>query len=67
MPSDVVLGDVYFPPLLVAVIMALVLSSLTTKFMNARDWNAWFVNAPLVFISLAIIYTVILGSTVFPT
>ena len=67
MPSDVVLGDVYFPPLLVAVIMALVLSSFTTQYMNTRGWNAWFVNAPLVFISLVIIYTVILGSTLFPT
>ncbi len=67
MPSDVVLGDVYFPPLLVAVIVALALSSLTTRYMNARGWNAWFVNAPLVFISLVVIYTVILGSTLFPT
>ena len=67
MPSDVVLGDVYLPPLLVAVIVALVLSSLTTRYMNVQGWDAWFVNAPLVFISLVIIYTVILGSTLFPT
>lgn len=67
MPSDMVLGDVYFPPLLVAVVVALVLSSLTTRYMTVRGWNAWFANAPLVFISLTIIYTVILGSTLLPT
>ena len=48
MPKDLVLGDVYLPPLLVAVIVALVLSSFTTQFMNARGWNTWFANAPLV-------------------
>ena len=67
MPKDLVLGDVYLPPLLVAVIVALVLSSFTTQFMNARGWNTWFANAPLVYISLVCIYTVILGSTLFPT
>lgn len=67
MPNDIAIGDVYLPPLLVAVIAALVLASLTTRLMNRRGWNSLFVNAPLVFVSLVAIYTVVIGSTLFPT
>jgi hypothetical protein len=67
MPSDLVLGDVYLPPLLAAALVALILSSLTTRFLDARGWDAWFSNGPLVFFSLVVIYTVILGSSLFPT
>lgn len=67
MPSDLVLGDVYLPPLFAAAVVALLLSSLTTRIMAARGWYAWFSSGPLVFISLVVIYTVILGTFLFPT
>ena len=67
MPSDIVIGEVYIPPLLVAAIAALILTSLTTRFMAKKGADAWFSNAPLVFLSLVTIYTVVLGSTLFPT
>jgi hypothetical protein len=67
MPSNVIIGDVYIPPLFAAAVLALLASSLTAQFMNRRRLTAYFVNPPLVFVSMVIIYTVIFGSTIFPT
>ena len=67
MPHDLYLGDVYFPPLLVAAALGLIAASLTSRLMTNRGWMAGFANPPLVFIALSVIYTLIFGSTLFPT
>lgn len=67
MPNDVVIADVYLPPLFVAVVLALMASSLTVRLMNQQRFIASFANPPLVFVSMVVIYTIILGSTIFPT
>ncbi len=67
MPNDLVIADVYIPPLLAAAVLALIASSLTTRFMNRRRLTAHFANPPLVFVSMVVIYTVIFGSTIFST
>lgn len=67
MPHDLFIGDVYLPPLLAAAIVALVAATYTVKFMHRRELMTHFANPPLVFIALAVTYTVILGSTLFPT
>ncbi len=67
MPHDFFIGDVYVPPLLVAAMAALLLASPTTRFMRKHGVMDWFANPPLVFMSLVVLYTVILGSTLFPT
>lgn len=67
MPHDLFFGDVYIPPLLAAAILALIAASFTSRLMTARGMMAHFANPPLVFLSLAVIFTVIFGSTVFRT
>lgn len=67
MPADIVIGDVYIAPLFAAAILSLILASLTTRLMTNRGWNVHFSNAPLVYFSLVVTYTVILGTTLIPT
>ena len=66
MPHDIFIGDVYFPPLLVAAVLSLVGASLATRIMHARGLMAHFANPPLVFFSLVVLFTVILSFTLFP-
>ena len=67
MPHDLVIGDVYLPPMLIAGILALIGASYTTRLLKRRGWMARFANPPLLFIALAVIYTVLLGSTLIST
>ena len=67
MPHDLVIGDVYMPPLLAAGIVAMIAASLTGKLMRNTGVMAMFANPALVFFSLTVVYTVVLGSTLFPS
>ncbi len=67
MPHDLYLGDVYFPPLLVAGVVGLLVASLTSHLLHRLGWMTHFANPPLVFFSFTVIYTVLFGSTLFPS
>ena len=67
MPHDLYFGDVYIPPLLAAGALALLAASYTSRLMQKYEVMAHFANPPLVFMALSVIYTVIFGSTLFPT
>ena len=67
MPRDLVIGDVYIPPLLAAAVLALVLAAVTKRFMEARGVIHYFANPALVFLSLTTLYTVLLGTFIFRT
>lgn len=67
MPQDLVFGDVYLPPLLVAAVLSMAASSLTLGAMRRHGIIEYFANPPLVFIALTVIYTAVLGSTLIPT
>jgi len=67
MPIDFHVSGVYMPPLLVAVCLGLLAASVTVRLISARGLAAHFSNPPLTYLSLAAIYTVIIGSTIFPT
>lgn len=67
MPHDLAIGDVYIPPLLASAITALAMAALTTHLLRARGVMAHFANPALVFLSITVIFTVLLGSTLFPT
>jgi hypothetical protein len=67
MPHDLYFGDVYFPPLLAAAALGLIAASYTSRLMHKHGVMVRFANPPLVFIAFSVIYTVIFGSTIFPT
>jgi hypothetical protein len=66
-PSTFAIGDVYFPPLLLASLLGFLLASLTGRFLNRYRLSRYFFYPPLVLVALAAIYTVILGTLVIPS
>jgi hypothetical protein len=66
-PSEVAFGGVYFPPLLLAGMLGFAATLLTTLLLNRYRLSRFFANPPLVFLALAVIYTVAFGTFVIPS
>ena len=65
-PKEFSLGGVYFPPLLIAGILGLTAAVLTTMLLNRYRLSRYFFYPPLVFVALAAIYTIIIGTFIIP-
>lgn len=65
-PSDFVVGDIYFPPLLIAALLGCVAAWLTTRFLNRARLSRFFAYPPLVLLALAVVYTVAVGTFIIP-
>jgi hypothetical protein len=66
-PSEFTIGGVYFPPLLIAAILGLLLAWLTAQMLNRYRLSRFFSYPPLVFLALAVIYTVVIGTFAIPS
>ena len=66
-PSEFAIGEVYFPPLLIAAMLGFLLAWLTAHLLNRYRLSRFFFYPPLVLLALSAIYTVILGTFVIPT
>jgi hypothetical protein len=65
-PSEFVIGGVYFPPLLIAGLLGVVAAWLTALLLNRYRLSRFFAYPPLVFLAMAVIYTVFLGTFLIP-
>ena len=54
-PIEFAIGGVYFPPLLLASILGVVVAALTALLLNRYRLSRFFYNSPLVFVALAVI------------
>ena len=61
-PHEIALGEVLMPPLLVAGTLAVIFTLVTAHLLNRKRLSRHFSNPPLVFVSLTVIYTVIIGT-----
>ena len=66
-PSEFAFGDIYFPPLLIASILGLILAWLTAQTLNRYRLSRFFFYPPLVLLAFAVIYTVLIGTFVIPS
>jgi hypothetical protein len=66
-PSEFAIGEVYFPPLLIAALIGLLAAWLTARLLNRYRLSRFFFYPPLVLLALAVIYTVIIGTFVIPS
>ena len=66
-PKEFTIGGVYFPPLLIAGILGVALAVLTAMLLNRYRLSRYFFYPPLVFVALAAIYTVIIGTFFIPS
>jgi hypothetical protein len=65
-PSEFVIGGVYFPPLLIASFLGVVAAWLTTQLLNRYRLSRFFAYPPLVLLAIAVIYTVFIGTFLIP-
>jgi hypothetical protein len=66
MPSEFVMGGVYFPPMLVAGTLGAGAAWLTAHLLNRYRLSRFFAYPPVVLLSLAVIYTVLIATFVIP-
>ncbi|MGD8776958.1 MAG: DUF1656 domain-containing protein [Syntrophobacterales bacterium] len=62
MPHEFAIGGVYMPPLLIAAILGTIAAVATARLLNRYRLSRYFFYPPLVFVALAIIYTVFIGT-----
>ena len=62
MPHEFAIGGVFVPPLLVAAILGTIATVVTARLLNRYRLSRYFFYPPLVFVALAIIYTVFIGT-----
>jgi hypothetical protein len=65
-PSEFVIGGVFFPPMLIAGLFGTAAAWLTAHLLNRYRLSRFFAYPPLVLLALAVIYTVALGTFVIP-
>ena len=61
-PQEFTIGDVYLPPMLVAAILGLAATMITTRLLNRYRLSRYFANPPLAFISILVLYTLLIGT-----
>ena len=62
MPHEFAIGGVYVPPLLIAAILGTIAAVAMARLLNRYRLSRYFFYPPLVFVALAIIYTVFIGT-----
>ena len=65
-PHEFFLGGVYFPPLLIAAFLGVLLAALTAMLLNRFRLSRFFFYPPLVFVALAVVYTGLIGTFIIP-
>lgn len=65
-PTELAIGGVYMPPLLVAAIFGTVLAALGARLLNRYRLSHYLFYPPLVFVALTVIFTVIVGNVLIP-
>jgi hypothetical protein len=61
-PSELAIGGIYMPPMLIAGLLGLVAAALTAQLLNRYRLSRYFFYPPLVFVALAVIYTGLIGT-----
>ncbi len=66
-PKEFTIGGVFMPPLLIAGILGVTFAVLTALLLNRYRLSRYFFYPPLVFLALAVIYTIIIGTFIVPS
>jgi hypothetical protein len=65
-PIEFNLGGVFMPPLLIASIIGLITAMIVAKLLNSYRLSKYFFYPPLAFVSMTVIFTMILGKFLVP-
>ena len=65
-PSEFAIGGVYFPPLLIASALGVLVAWGIAMLLNRYRLTRFFFCPPLVFLALAVIFTGVIGTFIIP-
>ena len=65
-PHEFFIVGVYFPPLLIAAFLGVILAALTAIALNRYRLSRFLFYPPMVFVALAVIYTGLIGTFLIP-
>lgn len=65
-PSEITIGGIYVPPLLILGILGTLAAVVTSRGLNRFRLSIYFFYPPLVFVALTIIFTVFFGAVLIP-
>jgi hypothetical protein len=65
-PHELALGGVYVPPMLVAAVFGTSLAIVAARLLNRSRLSRHFFYPPLVFVALAVLFAVLVGTFVIP-
>ncbi len=65
-PAEFTLGGIYMPPLLMASVMGAITALIVARLLNSYRLSKYFFYPPLVFVAMAIIFTMIYGMSIIP-
>ena len=65
-PAEFAIQGVFFNPVLVAATLGLIAASVTASLLNRFRISRFFYYPPLVYVSIAVIYTVLIGTFLIP-
>ena len=66
-PREFTIGEVYMPPMFIAALLGTIAALVTAHLLNRYRLSRYFFHPPLVFVALAVIYTVLIGTFVLPS
>ena len=61
-PSEFAIAEVYMPPIMVSMVLAVAAAMLTSRWMTRHRLTRFIVHPSLVFVSMTAIYTVVIGT-----
>jgi len=65
-PTEVSIGGVYFPPLLLAGILGVFVAAISVVLLNRYDLARHFYSPPLVFVLMVVFYTGLIATFIIP-
>ena len=60
-PCEFTIGGIYLPPMLIAGCLGVLLAYWTSRLLNRYRLSRHFFYPPLVFVALAVLYTIVVG------
>ena len=65
-PSEFALGGVYAPPLLIAALLGTAMAVVVARLLNRYRLSRHLFYPPLVFVAMAVVFTVLVGAVILP-
>lgn len=65
-PMEIAIGGIYFPPIMFAIILGVIMAEVIGKLLNRFDLTRFIWHPPLFFIALAVICTRLVGLYIIP-